>query len=109
MYPVPFKPGRFEGLFFALSDLQAAMAWVSIRPRVRLSVKTCYLTVPEVIEVYPPGSGLPRWRLWRDRAGRLHVDDWTKGKFNLPYSTVPTALRFIDASLSDGPGRGPAS
>ncbi len=29
----------------------------------------------------------------------MHLDDWTKSEFDLPYHTLPSALSFIEAHL----------
>jgi hypothetical protein len=92
-------PDPHDGLPFALSDLQAAMAWASARPSLRLRVATNYRRSPEIIQIYPPGTILPRWALWRDHAGHLHVDDWDGPEFDLHFSTVIAALGFIEARL----------
>ncbi len=103
MQPLPSDQEPLEGLPFPLCDLQVAMTWASKRPHLRLIVTTDHLDAPEVIEVYPPHAVAPRWFIWRDPEGRLHVDDWGKPEFDLPYLTVKTALTFIAASIDGGP------
>jgi hypothetical protein len=109
MQPVPSRPRIPEGLFFALADLQAAMAWAESLPGLRLFVATDHYQAPEAIEIYPSGSAKPRWIIWRDHRGDLRVDDWQKFAFDLPYSTVTTALRFIGAILANTPSQGSTS
>ena len=92
-------PDPHDGLPFALSDLQAAMAWASARPSLHLRVATNYRRSPEIIQIYPPNAVLPRWIIWRDPAGRLHLDDWDGPEFDLHHSTVMAALKFIEARL----------
>jgi hypothetical protein len=98
---VPSGPEPLEGLFFTLEDLQTAMAWAFVRPELRLVVATYHRDAPEVIEVYSPGAALPRWFVWRDRAGCLRVDDRFKSEFDMPYLTLRRALRFIEVSLTE--------
>lgn len=101
MKPTQPPPVSLEGHYFALIDLQTAMAWASARPAVRLAVTTDHRGTPEVIEIRPPGALSPRWLIWRDHTGLLHVDDWVTPQFDLPYLTVVTALKFIDSNLAD--------
>lgn len=103
MHPVPSLPGPIEGLYFILADLQSAMAWASNHPEVRLCVTTDHIEAPEAIEIYPSGSAKARWLLWRDHVGRLRVDDWARAEFDLPYSSVKTALAFIASTLDEKP------
>ena len=97
-----------EGLHFLLSDLRAAMAWATTHAKVRVLVVTDHFYLPETIQVSPPGAIFPRWYMWRDHLGRLHVDDREQAEFDLPYPTVRRALVFIASQLGDGlwsPGR----
>jgi hypothetical protein len=97
--PAPTEPVPLEGLSFELEDLQTALAWVANRPAIRLEVATDHRFVPEALEISPPGSKSPRWCIWRDYTGNLHLDDWLKSEFDLPYHTLATALAFIEAHL----------
>lgn len=97
--PSSQKSAPLEGLHFNIADLQMAMAWVADRPSVRLLVMTDHRYVPEALEIYPPGSKTPRWCLWRDYEGRLHVDDWVRSEFDLPYLNLVEALGFITSHL----------
>lgn len=97
--PTPPKPVPLEGLHFNMVDLHMALAWVKERPSVRLLVMTDHRYVPETLEIYPPGSEAPRWCLWRDYEGRLHVDDWVRSEFDLPYLNLVEALGFITSNL----------
>jgi hypothetical protein len=91
-------PAPRDGLPFALSDLQAAMAWAAAHPSVRLRVATNYLKAPEIIQIYSSDAVLPRWVLWRDHTGRLHVEDRGAPEINLHLPLI-AALRLIEASL----------
>jgi hypothetical protein len=104
MHPVRSSP-RFEGLSFALTDLQVAMAWASLRPDLRLLVAMDYIHTPELIEIHLAGSDMPRWVMWRDYTGCLHVDDWAGPEFDLPCPTIMLALRFIESNLANSAGR----
>ena len=101
----PLRPGPFEGLSFALPDLHAAMMWAAAHPNALLLVALDYPHIPEVIQVWPARSALPHWLIWRDCTGRLHVDDWFSGSFDLPCLTVRQALSFIGSKLEHGSGR----
>ena len=93
-------PAPHDGLPFALSDLEAAMAWASAHPSLQLRVATNYRRSPEIIQIYSADLLLPRWLLWRDYSGRLHVEDWNASVLNLHYASVMIALRLIEARLS---------
>jgi hypothetical protein len=97
--PAPTRPVPFEGLPFDIEDLKIAMEWVAIRPSVRLCVATDHCTVQEALEICPSGGKLARWCIWRSNDGHVHLDDWVKAEFNLPYHTVASALAFIDLNL----------
>jgi hypothetical protein len=97
--PATTDPVPLEGLAFDIEDLCAALAWVATRPGVQLSVATDHRYVQEALEICPPGKRSPRWCIWRDYEGHLHLDDWVKSEFDLPYHTLPTALAFIELSL----------
>jgi hypothetical protein len=101
MPSVPSDPEPLDGLFFSLGDLLTAMAWASVRPELSLIVATDHRQAPEVLEVYPPGEDSPRWRLWRDFTGRLHVDDCERPELDLSDLTVSKALRLIAGSLAE--------
>ncbi len=97
----PIQPSSvpLEGLHFNMTDLSMAMSWVAERPSVRLLVTIDHRYVPEALEIDPPGSKAPRWCIWRDYEGRLHVDDWVRSEFDLPYLTLVEALGFITSNL----------
>jgi hypothetical protein len=97
--PAPTEPAPLEGLSFDMEDLQTALAWVAKLPGVRLAVATDHRFVPEALEICPPGSKSPRWCIWRDYDGHMHLDDWVRSEFDLPYHTVPAALAFIESNL----------
>jgi hypothetical protein len=97
--PAPTEPVPLEGLSFDLEDLQTALAWVRNRPAIRLEVATDHRFVPEALEISPPGSKSPRWCIWRDYTGNLHLDDWLRSEFDLPYHTLVAALAFIESHL----------
>jgi hypothetical protein len=90
-------PDPHDGLSFALSDLQAAMAWATARPSLRLRVATHYRRSPEIIQIYLLDAVRPRWVLWRDYTGHLHVDDWAVPEFDINFLSVIEALGFIEA------------
>jgi hypothetical protein len=98
---VPFEPqaAPLEGLPFHLRDLEAAMEWAAAHSDARLVVATDYPDQPEAIEIYLQDSNDPRWCIWRDYLGHLHVDDWVKQEFDLPYPTLSRALGFISSSF----------
>ena len=84
------------GVAFSIDDLEYAMAWAANRVgMLRLVVATDHATVDEAIEIFLPDAKAPRWCLWRDDSGKLHVDDWTMHKFDLPYHNVHSALHFV--------------
>jgi hypothetical protein len=95
----PTEPAPLEGLAFTMEDLRTALAWVARRPAVRLTVATDHRSVPEALEISPPGTKSTRWCIWRDYEGNMHLDDWTKSEFDLPYHTLPSALAFIELHL----------
>ena len=95
----PIEPIPSEGLSFDIKDLQIAMTWVAKRPNVRLVIATDHRSVQEALEIWPPGTTAPRWCIWRDDKGQMHVDDWVRSEFDLPYYTLPSALAFIEAHL----------
>jgi hypothetical protein len=97
--PAPIQPIPSEGLAFDIRDLQIALMWVARRPDVRLLVATDHSSVQEALEIWPPGMKSPRWCIWRDDQGHIHVDDWVRSEFDLPYYTLLAALAFIDAHL----------
>ncbi len=97
--PVPSDPIPTEGLAFEVEELKTAMAWAASRPGVRLWVATEHRYVQEALEICPPGQDTPRWCMWRDYEGHLHVDDWVKSEFDLPYHTLTSALAFIELSF----------
>jgi hypothetical protein len=97
--PAPTEPFPLEGLAFDMDDLRTALAWVANRPRVRLSVETDHRHVPETLEICPPGTKSPRWCIWRDYEGHMHLDDWVTSEFDLPYHKLDAALAFIDLNL----------
>ncbi len=94
--PVPSDPTPTEGLAFEVEELKTAMAWAASQPGVRLWVATEHRYVQEALEISPPGQDTPRWCMWRDYEGHLHVDDWVKSEFDLPYHTLASALAFIE-------------
>lgn len=94
--PAPTEPAFLEGLPFAISDLQAALAWAAGRPGTRLAVALDHRCVQEAIEISPPGGKSPRWCIWRDCGGGLHLDDWAKAELDLPCHTLAAALGFIE-------------
>ena len=100
MKSTPSHPEPTEGLYFALGDLQAALAWAADLPGVRLLIMTDHAEVPEAIEIYPPGASVPHWCIWRDYSGRLRVDNWSKPDFDLPYQTLAQALSFIGSTFT---------
>jgi hypothetical protein len=95
----PPNPIPLEGLSFEMEDLRAALAWVADRPSVRLSVTTDHRYVQEALEICPPGTKSPRWCIWLDYEGHMHLDDWVKSEFDLPYHTLAAALAFIESNL----------
>jgi hypothetical protein len=97
--PAPTEPVPLEGLAFEMEDLRTALDWVAKRPGVRLSVATDHRFVPEALEIWPPGTKSPRWCMWRDYEGNMHLDDWVKSEFDLPYHTVAAALAFVELHL----------
>jgi hypothetical protein len=97
--PASTEPMPLEGLPFAMEDLRTALAWVASRPNVRLAVATDHRYVPEALEICPPGTSSPRWCIWRDYEGSIHLDDWLRSEFDLPYHTVAAALAFIETNL----------
>src|SRR5271157_5811075 len=97
--PAPTEPVPLEGLPFDMEDLRTALAWVANRPSVRLSVATDHRYVPEALEICPRGAKSPRWCIWRDYEGSIHLDDWVRSEFDLPYHTVVEALAFIESNL----------
>jgi hypothetical protein len=101
-----FDPAPLEGQPFAIRDLQVAVGWAESIPNVRLQIMLDHPDIAEVIEIYPPSSASPRWLIWNTFAGCLRVDDLAKAKFGLPYSTVDTALRFIELELKLSAYRG---
>jgi hypothetical protein len=82
-----------------MQDLQAALVWVANRAGVRLTVATDHRHVPEALEITPRGATSTRWCIWRDYEGNMHLDDWKRSEFDLPYHTLAAALAFIDLSL----------
>ena len=92
-------PDPQDGLPFAMTDLLTAMEWASAHPSVRLRVATNYRRSPEIIQIFYSDAVLPRWILWRDHTGRLHVNDWHAPELEVHYSTVTATLRSIEASL----------
>jgi hypothetical protein len=98
-HSTPTDPAHLEGLAFDIEDLQAALAWVAKRPGVQLIIATDHHSVQEAIEIRPSGVLAPRWCIWRDYQGMMHLDDWAKSEFDLPYHTMATALAFIDSSV----------
>ena len=97
--PTPIEPVPLEGLPFELPDLCMALKWAAMRPKVRLFVAMDHRYVPEALEIYSAETKSPRWCIWRDYEGHIHLDDWVKSQFDLPYRTLETALDFIDANL----------
>ena len=97
--PAPIEPIPSEGLSFDIKDLLIALSWIAKRPEMRLIVATDHQSVQEALEIWPPGTKAPRWCIWRDDKGNMHVDDWVRSEFDLPYHTLPAALDFIEACL----------
>jgi hypothetical protein len=95
----PTEPLPLEGLAFELQDLRMALCWAADRPGVRLSVAADHLYVQEALEICPPGKKPVRWCIWRDYQGHIHLDDWVRSEYDLPYHTLETALSFIDLNL----------
>jgi hypothetical protein len=95
----PAEPAPLEGLHFTVEDLQMALNWVAKRPRMRLAVAIDHRFVPEALEICPPDAKSPRWCIWRDYEGNMHLDDWLRSEFDLPYHTLPAALAFIERNL----------
>lgn len=102
METIPSGSEPLEGCYFDLRDLQAAMAWATSRPDIHLSLRLNDPHIPEIIQVGLPGSDAIRWCIWRDHIGLLRFDDWVAGRFDLPYPTVKSALRFIASTLAIG-------
>jgi hypothetical protein len=92
-----------EGLHFILSDLRVAMVWATTHASVRVLVVADHFYLPELIEVFQPGAVSPRWCMWRDHLGRLHLDDEENAEFDLPFHTVERALAFIASQLGEWP------
>jgi hypothetical protein len=95
----PTEPLPLEGLSFQIEELCSALGWAADRPGVRLSVAADHRYVQEALEICPPGKKPPRWCIWRDHEGRIHLDDWVRHEYDLPYHTLASALAFIDLNL----------
>jgi hypothetical protein len=91
-------PRLFEGGSFALRDLRVALLWAESNPGNRLQIMSDHPDITEVIEICPSSSTRPRWLLWKTLGGDLRVIDLVMAKFDLPYLTVDSALRFIGST-----------
>ena len=97
--PAPANPVPLEGLAFDISDLRTAIAWVATQPDVQLRVATDHHAVQEALEIYPPGKTSPRWCIWRDGQGHMHLNDWLAFEFDLPCQTLAAALAYVKMHL----------
>jgi len=94
--PASAPPAPPEGLAFDISDLRTAMAWVATQPGVQLRVATDHQFVQEALEICLPGKTAPRWCIWRDYQGHMHINDWLAFEFDLPCQTLAAGLAFIE-------------
>ena len=97
--PASAPPAPPEGLAFDISDLRTAMAWVATQPGVQLRVATDHQFVQEALEIFLPGKTAPRWCIWRDYQGHMHINDWLAFEFDLPCQTLEAGLAFIEMQL----------
>lgn len=95
----PTEPLPPEGLSFDMAELRKALRWAADRPGVRLLVAADHRYVQEALEICPPGKKPPRWCIWRDHEGRIHLDDWATPEYDLPYHTLAAALAYIETNL----------
>jgi hypothetical protein len=92
-------PELLEGTYFPLWDLSKAITWAAVRSGVRLVVATDHQDVAEAIEIHPPRTNSPRWCIWRDQSGILHLDDWQLSQFDQRFITLNGALAFVSSEL----------
>jgi hypothetical protein len=91
-------PALLEGGSFALRDLRVALLWAKSNPSMQLQIMSDHPDISEVIEICPSLSANPRWLMWNTLGGELRVIDLAMARFDLPYLTVDSALRFIGAT-----------
>ena len=89
-----------EGFASALRDLCTARAWEAARPGVGLVVTTDRLRVYEAIEIYPSGSDVPQWCIWRDASGGFYVDEWQRQERDRHFPTLSDALEFVSSKMA---------
>jgi hypothetical protein len=82
---------------FDRTDRSIATAWGAARRAngIKLLVATDHDAFPEVIEIAPSGTAEPRWCIWRDKSGRLIVDNWHTWERGRPFTFMADALRFV--------------
>ena len=86
------------GPAFEISSLSFAMGWAK-RRAIRLVVVTDYPMVEEAIEIGVMPGGTPRWCIWRDHTGAIHLDDWETKKFDKLCVSVADALARVARSI----------
>jgi hypothetical protein len=90
-----------EGTYFPLWDLTKAVTWAAVRSGVRLVVAADHQDIPEALEIHSPQTNSPRWCIWRDQRGILHLDDWQLSYFDQRFITLDTALAFVSSELKE--------
>jgi hypothetical protein len=93
------------GKSFDRIDRAIATAWGSARRAngINLFVATDHEAFPEVIEIAPAGTTDPRWCIWRDKSGRLIVDNWHTWECGRPFAGMADALAFIAGEIASVP------
>jgi hypothetical protein len=90
------------GKSFDPADYAIATAWGAARRAggIKLIVATDHEAFPEVIEIAPPGTLEPKWCIWRDRSGRLIVDNWQTWERGRPFAGMAEALTYIAGEIT---------
>jgi hypothetical protein len=102
MQPATTASAPAIGKSFDRADRDIATAWGTARRArgIKLIVATDHETFPEVIEIAPPGTAEPKWCIWRDKSGRLIVDNWQTWERGRPFVGMADALTFIAGEIA---------
>jgi hypothetical protein len=90
------------GKSFDQTDRAIATAWGAARRAsgIKLLIATDHDAFPEVIEIAPSGTTEPRWCIWRNKSGRLIVDNWQTWERGRPFAFMADALRHVAAEIA---------